>query len=664
MLRPSRFWSPSLLALLACWMLPLAAQAQVRGDADCDGTLTLADIAALTRQVFSDFDAPCPDGDANRDGHITIADVPALIHLLRPSGPATTFSGIAGSDGRLATPLGFLPDGTPVYYRSSGFGFQVVVEAMPGTDGARVGTGVFNSVPANPAARPDLQIQVNRALGDGSRAVCDEFGVPGIDPPDFGLTQTISDAINDLACRFRVTTARRTSCTENDFGQADFVYPDSTTQFCLAVARDFPFPAGDTLVSLRLRDLNGTLGQVARLILRVGTGPIPATFTPLPSTLTPTATPTHTPSFTPSRTRTPTATRTVTGTATPTPTRTRTRTATQTETPRATLTPTATRTRTPTATPSPSQTPTPTATSTRSGTPRPTDGTPTRSATSTHTATQTPTPTLTQPITTPGSPTWTGTATATPTRSATGPTPPSPTRTPTATRTRTRTPSRTPTPPPTGTSTRTLTPPNTPTPTATVAEAIGPTIVFFGVLRPDDTLTDPVGTTPEGVPIYERPFGFGFSIVVEAARGVSNKPVADSAFNEYGRPDLQIQVTRPLGNGSTIVCDALPPDAGGVPAINPPSFGDSQIITDRLNDLACRFVDGKGNPEGRQCSEGCVKFESGDQGCVDRKTSIQFCTLVSRTIEFPPGDTLVTVRVLDALGNPGPPAQIVMRIPG
>jgi hypothetical protein len=187
--------------------------------------------------------------------------------------------------------------------------------------------------------------------------------------------------------------------------------------------------------------------------------------------------------------------------------------------------------------------------------------------------------------------------------------------------------------------------------------------VFFGVLRPDDTLKEPDGTTPEGVPIYERLFGFGFSIVVEAARGLAKKDVGSSAFNDYGRPDLQIQVTRPLGNGSTVVCDALPPDAGGVPAINPPSFGDSQIITDRLNDLACRFVDGKGNPEGRQCSEGCVKFESGDQGCMSSKTSFQFCALVSRTIEFPPGDTLVTVRVLDSVGNAGPPAQIVMRIP-
>jgi hypothetical protein len=658
MRHPSRSCLPAVVGLLACCLLPFVAQAQVRGDADCDGSLTLADIPALTRQIFSDFDAPCPDGDANRDGRISAGDLTALIHLLRPSGPITTFFGIAGSDGHVATPLGFLADGTAVYYRSSGFGFQVVIEGMPGTDGTRVGTEVFNSVSTNPIERPDLQIQVNRALGDGSRVVCDEFGIPGINPPDFGFTQQISDALNDLACRFRVTTVRRTSCTENEFGQTDFVFPPSTTQFCLAVARDLAFPDGDTLLSLHLRDLNGTLGQVGRLILRVGTGPVPPTFTPLPSTLTPTATATRTPSFTPSRTRTPTATRTATRTGTPTPSRTRTPTSTQTATPRATLTPTITPTRKSTATPTTSQTPTRTATSTRTGTPRPTDTIAIRSATSTRTVTRTPT----KPST-PASPTRSGTATATRTASATGSMPPSPTRTPTATRTRTRTPSRTPTLLPTRTATRTLTPASTSTPTPTVAADIGPVITFLGVLRPDDTLTDPTGATPEGVPIYERPFGFGFSIVVEAARGVSRESVAASAFNEYGRPDLQIQVTRPLGNGSPSVCDALPPDAGGVPAINPPSFADSQMITDRLNDLACRFVDGEGNPEGRLCSEGCVKFESGEQGCVDQKTSFQFCALVSRTIEFPSGVTLVTVRVLDTVGNPGPPAQIVVQLP-
>ena len=191
---------------------------------------------------------------------------------------------------------------------------------------------------------------------------------------------------------------------------------------------------------------------------------------------------------------------------------------------------------------------------------------------------------------------------------------------------------------------------------------MGPEIVFFGVLKPDDTLTQPIGENPSGIPIYHRPFGFGFSLVVEGSRGLSNAPVGPLSFNDLGRPDLQIQVTRPLGNGSTIVCDDLPPDAGGVPAINPPSFAEDQIISDRLNDLGCRFVDGAGVPESRLCTEGCVRFETGEFGCVSEETKTQFCGLVARTIEFPPGDTLVTVRLIDTRGNPGPSAQIIVRI--
>jgi hypothetical protein len=183
------------------------------------------------------------------------------------------------------------------------------------------------------------------------------------------------------------------------------------------------------------------------------------------------------------------------------------------------------------------------------------------------------------------------------------------------------------------------------------------------LLRPDDTLIEPVGFDPSsGVPIFDRPFGFGFSILIEARPGSSGRPVARSSFNEFGRPDLQIQATRSLGNGSPAVCDVLPPDPGGVPGINPPSFGDSQVVSDRLNDLGCRFVDGAGNPTGRNCSEGCVRFESGEFGCVETTATTQFCGLVARTIEFPLGETLITVRVRDTQGNLGRPAQLIVRI--
>jgi len=188
------------------------------------------------------------------------------------------------------------------------------------------------------------------------------------------------------------------------------------------------------------------------------------------------------------------------------------------------------------------------------------------------------------------------------------------------------------------------------------------------LIQPNDELIDPVGTNPSGIKIYERPFGSGFSIVVEAGRGISNSNVALSAFDEFGRPDLQIQVNRPLGNGSALVCDDghFLIELGGIPAVNPPNFSDDQVVSDRLNDFGCRFVDGTGRPMGRSCSDktACIRFEDGHFGCVSPSDvqPRQFCGQVSQNMAFPVGDTLVTVRARDILGNPGPPAQIIVRV--
>jgi hypothetical protein len=221
----------------------------------------------------------------------------------------------------------------------------------------------------------------------------------------------------------------------------------------------------------------------------------------------------------------------------------------------------------------------------------------------------------------------------------------------------TRTPQLTP-PTPTRTPTRS----RTPTPTA--GEGIGPRIPFFAVLRPDDTILEPTEINQDDVPIYERPFGFGFNLVVEAVNGPSNLAPGVSSFGDGFAPDLQVQTTRPLGNGSSDVCDdgVNLPFLGGVPAISPPSFADTQLVTDRLNDFACRFVDGSGLYEGRRCDDGCIRDPAGDYGCGFADTRVQFCGLISRSLEFPAGDTLVSFRVLDVAGNPGEVKQLIIRI--
>ena len=90
-----------------------------------------------------------------------------------------------------------------------------------------------------------------------------------------------------------------------------------------------------------------------------------------------------------------------------------------------------------------------------------------------------------------------------------------------------------------------------------------------------------------------------------------------------------------------------------MPAIDPPRFDSTADVIGAVNDLACRFLDGSGQPFGRGPSEGCILSATGDLGFVDPSSTIQFCSLIGKALEFPPGDTHVTVRLLDVSGNPG-----------
>jgi hypothetical protein len=237
------------------------------------------------------------------------------------------------------------------------------------------------------------------------------------------------------------------------------------------------------------------------------------------------------------------------------------------------------------------------------------------------------------------------------------------TRTPTDTRTQTRTvtSSRTATVTRTPTVTRTRTLTGTPTPTARV----GADITFVGLARANDSLLDPVGVTDQGWPIYQRQFGYLFSVVVEAKPGPSRRPVGSNAFRSdpsdpAQRPDLEVIVSRPLGDGSAAVCDNMLPEIGGVPAST--GFDLTQPISNAINDLACRFVNGSGTPGGRGGSEACVRGDDGDYHFVNGTSTVQFCALIAEPFGFPIGDTVVTVRAHDVSGSPGPAASFVVRI--
>jgi hypothetical protein len=199
----------------------------------------------------------------------------------------------------------------------------------------------------------------------------------------------------------------------------------------------------------------------------------------------------------------------------------------------------------------------------------------------------------------------------------------------------------------------------TPTPEAT----IGPQVSYLGLARADGSVLEPTSVLADGTPVFVRYGGSGFFLVVEGRPGASGAPVGLETFREdlASLPDLQIVSSRPLGNGSAEVCDNTPP-GGGVPAVEPADFSPTAEHIAAINDLACRFVDGEGRHRGLGPEDACTLFPTGEYEFVNRSSTVQYCALVSRFLEFPLGETVLTVRLRDVLGNPGPPARLVVRI--
>jgi len=190
----------------------------------------------------------------------------------------------------------------------------------------------------------------------------------------------------------------------------------------------------------------------------------------------------------------------------------------------------------------------------------------------------------------------------------------------------------------------------------------------------DDPLCQCTGTpspTPkieQGLQVFDRPFGCGFIIVVEGqpatpqspAVGTSLQPPLPPPTPQTTRPDLQIEASRNLGNGSLTVCDRGPASSGGggIPGIDPANFGAGQDITDALWDFSCRFD--LGTP--------CTLGSNGDSAFLAPECNLpanqcrQFCRLVPGTEGFPAGDTILTAQLRDVAKNIGPATQIVVRV--
>jgi len=176
----------------------------------------------------------------------------------------------------------------------------------------------------------------------------------------------------------------------------------------------------------------------------------------------------------------------------------------------------------------------------------------------------------------------------------------------------------------------------------------GPVITFIGLTKAatDQLIAPSVGGAN---PTYQLDAGTGFRIVIEARPGPSHLPVGTATLNSVSgdasaRPDLQILSDRALGNGSIDVCDPL----GGVPAVAGSDYPLTTQVADALNDFGCRFAATNAS------AESCILI-GGEYGFESLSSTVQFCSQpVTAAFAFAPGGSILSVRVRDTAGNPGP----------
>jgi hypothetical protein len=156
------------------------------------------------------------------------------------------------------------------------------------------------------------------------------------------------------------------------------------------------------------------------------------------------------------------------------------------------------------------------------------------------------------------------------------------------------------------------------------------------------------------------------TIIVEAQPGAGRRQPGRMGFAENGLPDLQMILSRPLGDGSVRVCDTTAPMIGGVPATVPLAFTDDATVIDAINDFGCRVNDGAGLALARATSaDACTSSNDGGPAgfaFVSPQSSVQYCLPIARPWRFPTGDTVIAARVRDTAGVLGPIREIVVRI--
>jgi hypothetical protein len=174
--------------------------------------------------------------------------------------------------------------GRPVFSRGDGAGFMIVVEGRPGSGGD---PGASLPALCSTTSRPDMQLESDRQLGTGAILSCPAPGttptpgpVQGFSPPDFGPSDAVTYALQNLASGFVRSASSSDSFTFDNFGNTNFVcYSNgpcaasatTTAQFAKLVQIRQKLPPGDTILTVQLRDSGQNLGPTAQIVVRVAT---------------------------------------------------------------------------------------------------------------------------------------------------------------------------------------------------------------------------------------------------------------------------------------------------------------------------------------------------------------------------------------------------------
>jgi len=148
--------------------------------------------------------------------------------------------------------------------------FLIVVEGARGTSNRDPGQNLV----VVDDERPDVQVLFSNDLGDGSSTVCDKGpapnpsgGVPGIDPAIFGPEAHVTQALQDVACRFSVHSTSAEACTRDGFGHFTYLGSGTRRQYCFAVSPNTMFVPGSTAIAVQLVDTQGNIGPVQEIVV-------------------------------------------------------------------------------------------------------------------------------------------------------------------------------------------------------------------------------------------------------------------------------------------------------------------------------------------------------------------------------------------------------------